>query len=611
RAEGVVGGSGGVLTGEEDVPNHRLITEAVHGEGGKILMQILHTGRYANHPECVAPSPIKSPISRYEPRELGGGEVWGMVEDFANCAQYAQEAGYDGVEIMGSEGYLISEFIVQRTNHRTDIWGGSYENRIRLPLEILRATRARVGPDFIIMFRLSMIDLVEDGSTWSEVEQLAQELEAGGATLINTGIGWHEARVPTIAQATPGAAWSWVTAKLRGAVGLPVVTSNRINTPELAEEVLARGDADMVSMARPFLADSQLVAKAAAGRADEINNCIACNQACLDFIFSGDVCTCLVNPQACYETELSQEPCQTAMNIAIVGAGPAGLTAAITAAERGHKITLFEAGAEIGGQLLLAKVIPGKEEFDKTLRYFRRRLEVLGVEQRLGRTATAGELIKGEFDQVILATGITARRPEMEGVDHPKVLSYADLLLGKVQAGRRVAIMGAGGIGFDVADFLTHAAPNAAQSREDFLSYWGIDPQISLPGGLTGKPDIPEPAREIYLLQRKTSRHGASLGKTTGWITRARLQNAKVNLLGGVTYEKMDDQGLHITIDEEPRILEVDNLVICAGQVPLWDLQAELETAGLPVHLIGGADEAGGLDARRAIDQGFRLASSL
>ena len=611
RAEGDFGSGLSVLNRTDQLPNHRLISEAVHAEGGKIAMQILHTGRYANNPGCVAPSPIKAPINRFEPRQLTGGEVAELIEDFANCAGLAREAGYDGVEIMGSEGYLITEFITRRTNRRDDEWGGSYDNRIRFPLEIIRRVRARVGPDFIIMFRLSMLDLVADGSNWSEVVALARQVETAGANLINAGIGWHEARIPTIAQATPRAAWTWVSARLRGEVNLPVVTSNRINTPELAEQILARGDADMVSLARPFLADARFVAKARAGRSDEINSCIACNQACLDFIFSDRICSCLVNPRACHETELRYEPAKKIQNIAVVGAGPAGLSLASIAAERGHSVTLFEAARRIGGQLLMARRIPGKEEFDETLRYFSRRLESLAVDLRLAHRATLADLIGQGFDQVILASGVSPRRPDLEGMDHPKVMTYADLLAGDARIGRRVAIMGAGGIGFDVAEFLIHQETGEPQSIDQFLSYWGVDRSMENAGGLARETPIDQPARQIYLLQRKASRFGASLGKTTGWITRARLDRAGVTLIGGVTYERMDDRGLHILVEGEPRILEVDNLVVCAGQEPLRDLLAGLRKAAIEVHTIGGADDAQELDARRAIEQGARLAASL
>ncbi len=598
-----------VLESDEDLPLHRQVTDAVHAEDGKILMQVMHTGRYAAHKGAVAPSPIKSPITPFVPHELTGDEVEQTIEDHVSCAALAQAAGYDGVEIMGSEGYLLNEFIVAYTNHRTDKWGGAYENRIQFPLEVIRRTRARVGKDFIIMYRISMIDLVEGGSSKAEVIQLAKEVEKAGADIINTGIGWHEARIPTIAQSVPRAAWTWVTANVMGEVSIPLITSNRINTPEQAEEVLARGDADMVSMARPFLSDAEFVMKSADDRADEINTCIGCNQACLDHIFTGQVCSCMVNPRACYETELNYLPAEHAKNIAVVGAGPAGLSHAIVAAERGHAVTLFEAADEIGGQLNLARRVPGKEEFDETIRYHKRQLELRQVDVRLGHRVTAEELETGGFDEVVLATGVTPRTPDIPGIDHPSVLSYVDVLMGAKQAGKTVAIVGAGGIGFDVAEFLTHSGRTEPVSREEFLAEWGVDRELAKPGGLAQSTAVPEPARQIYLLQRKTNKPGGGLGKSTGWIHRTALKMRDVAMIPGVEYRKIDDRGLHISLDGKDRTLPVDTIVVCAGQEPQRELQRKLEATGMTVHLIGGADVATELDAKRAIDQGARLAA--
>jgi 2,4-dienoyl-CoA reductase (NADPH2) len=602
--------SGGrVLENDEDLPLHQQVTDAVHAEDGKILMQVMHTGRYAAHKGAVAPSPIKSPITPFVPHELDGDEVEQTIEDHVNCAALAQAAGYDGVEIMGSEGYLLNEFIAAYTNHRTDKWGGAYENRIQFPLEVIRRTRARVGANFIIMYRISMIDLVEGGSSKSEVIQLAKEVEKAGATIINTGIGWHEARVPTIAQSVPRAAWTWVTANVMGEISIPLVTSNRINTPEQAEEVISRGDADMVSMARPFLADAEFVGKSASDRADEINTCIGCNQACLDHIFTGQVCSCLVNPRACFETELVYTPTENAKKIAVVGAGPAGLSHAIVAAERGHAVTLYEASDVIGGQLNMARRVPGKEEFDETIRYYKRQLELRQVNVRLGHRVTASELKSEGFDEVVLATGVTPRTPDMPGIDHPKVMNYVDVLLNRKQAGKTVAIVGAGGIGFDVAEYLTHSGNQEPETREDFLAEWGVDMEMRNPGGLAQETTVPAPARKVYLLQRSTSKPGDGLGKSTGWIHRTALKMRDVVMIPGVEYRKIDDQGLHVTFDGEDRTFGVDTIVLCAGQEPQRELQAELEAAGITIHLIGGADEAAELDAKRAIDQGARLAA--
>ena len=584
---------------------HRIVTEAVHAAGGKIAMQILHTGRYAYHPLAVAPSAIKSPISPFRPRALTRWGVRKTIADYARCAVLAQRAGYDGVEIMGSEGYLINQFIAPQTNHRTDEWGGSFENRIRFPVEIVRRTRERVGPNFIIIFRLSMLDLVEGGSTWDEIVTLGKAIEAAGATIINTGIGWHEARIPTIATMVPRAAFSWVTKRMKGEVSIPLITTNRINDPAVGDEVLARGDADMVSMARPFLADPEFVNKAAAGRADEINTCIACNQACLDHIFDRQMCSCLVNPYACHETELVAQPAKQKKKVAVVGAGPAGLACATTAADRGHDVTLFDAAAEIGGQFNLAKRIPGKEEFAETLRYYGSQLKRTGVRVELNKRVGASDLVG--YDAVLLATGIVPRKPAIPGIDHPKVASYVAIVEGRKVAGRRVAIIGAGGIGFDVAELLSHGGD---ESIDAFRDEWGIDATFAARGGLKAPHDGAAP-REIYLLQRKTAKVGEGLAKTTGWIRRTLLKKRGVKMLAGVEYERIDDAGLHIRVDGAPRVLEVDTIVVCAGQDPRRELLPGLESAGVAVKLIGGADVAAELDAKRAIDQGTRVALAL
>lgn len=595
------------------VGKHRLVTEAVHAAGGKIALQILHTGRYGYHPLNVAPSSLRAPINRFKPRALTGWGIRKTIGDYARCARLAQKAGYDGVEIMGSEGYLINQFIAPQTNHRTDEWGGPFENRIRFAVEIVRATREKVGPNFIIVFRLSMLDLVEGGSTWDEVVQLAKAIEAAGATIINTGIGWHEARIPTIATMVPHAAFAWVTKRLKGEVRIPLITTNRINTPEIAEEVLASGCADMVSMARPFLADAEFVNKAAADRSDEINTCIACNQACLDHIFNGKLTSCLVNPRACYETELVIAKASTRKKIAVVGAGPAGMACATTAAERGHGVTLFEASDRIGGQFNIAKRIPGKEDFNETLRYFRRRIETAGVMLKLDHRVDADALRAGGFDHVVLATGIVPRKPPIPGIESGKVASYLDIVEGRKAAGKSVAIIGAGGIGFDVGEFLTHAHDEGAAANseaERFNEEWGIDPSYANRGGL--KPPISEASpRKVYLLQRKSSKVGDGLAKTTGWIRRTLLKKRGVEMISGVSYERIDDLGLHITVNGEAKTLPVDTIVICAGQESQRELLAPLEAAGIPVSLIGGADIASELDAKRAIDQGTRLAAAL
>ncbi|MEU4066455.1 NADPH-dependent 2,4-dienoyl-CoA reductase [Streptomyces wedmorensis] len=599
---------GAKLTTADEVAEHRLITDAVHAEGGRIAMQILHFGRYAYHPGLVGPSAIKAPISPFVPNELTDAEVEQTVEDYARCAELAREAGYDGVEVMGSEGYLINEFIAAATNQRTDRWGGSYENRVRFPLEIVRRIRERVGEDFIIVYRLSMLDLVPGGSTLEEVVQLAKEIEAAGATIINTGIGWHEARIPTIATSVPRGAYTWVTKKLMGAVSVPLVTSNRINTPEVAEEILADGRADLVSLARPFLADPAFVAKAAADRADTINTCIGCNQACLDHTFNLKITSCLVNPRACHETELVLSPTRLAKRVAVVGAGPAGLACAVSAAERGHAVTLFDAASEIGGQLNVAKRVPGKEEFDETLRYFRVQLAERGVEVRLNTTVAAGDL--DGYDEVVVATGVSPRTPGIAGVDHPSVVSYLDVLRDGAPVGDRVAIIGAGGIGFDVAEFLTDGGEGASQDPETYFRQWGVDTSYENRGGLR-TPERNAPPRQVHLLQRKSSKVGAGLGKTTGWIHRTELKHRGVTMVAGVSYERIDDEGLHLTVDGEPQLLPVDTVVLCSGQEPKRDLYEELVAAGRAAHLIGGADVAAELDAKRAIDQGTRLAATL
>ena len=607
----------GRLTTSAAARKHRPITDAVHAEGGRIALQILHTGRYGYHPLAVAPSRLKSPISPFTPRALSGRGVERQIRGFVRCAKLAREAGYDGVEVMGSEGYFINQFLAAHTNRRTDEWGGSYENRMRLPVEIVQRTREAVGRDFIIVYRLSMLDLVPGGSTWDEVVQLAKAIEHAGATIINTGIGWHEARIPTIATSVPRAAFAWVTKKLKGEVSIPLCTTNRINAPEVAEQVLADGSADMVSMARPLLADAEFVNKAAAGRADEINTCIACNQACLDHVFQRKVASCLVNPRAAYETEIVIRPAAQPKRIAVVGAGPAGLACATTLAERGHTVDLFEASGEIGGQFNMAKRIPGKEEFHETLRYFRRRIEVTGVRLSLNRAVTADELATGGFDEIVLATGVTPRDPRIEGEDEfratGKVISYVDLLLHGKPAGRRVAVVGAGGIGFDVSEFLVSGGHSTTLDTEAWLREWGVaDPAVAR-GGL-GKPEITPAARQVYLLQRKAAPLGKGLGKTTGWIHRAQLKMKRVEMIGGVNYERIDARGLHVSFGErheKPTLLEVDTIVLCAGQEPQRALAEPLQARGSKVRLIGGADVASELDAKRAIEQGTRVAATI
>ncbi len=609
--EGRIAPGAAKLTDEVEVIKHRQITAAVHREGGVICMQILHGGRYAYHPASVAPTAVQAPISPVKPHALADDDVERSIDDYARCAVLAQQAGYDGVEVMGSEGYLINQFIAPETNHRDDRWGGSAENRMRFAVEIVRRTRERVGRDFIIIFRLSMLDLVQGGSNWDEIVAQARAVEAAGATLINTGIGWHEARIPTIATMVPRAAFTWVTRRMKGQVGIPLITTNRINTPEVAEEVLANGDADMISMARPFLADADFVAKAAAGRGDEINTCIGCNQACLDHVFDRMECSCLVNPRACHETLLNLAPAARAKRIAVVGAGPAGLACATTAAERGHQVTLYESADDIGGQFNLARRIPGKEDFAETLRYFRSRLGRLAVHVRLGHRATAAELVAAGFDEVILATGVVPRRPDLPGVDHAKVMSYIDVIERRKTVGQTVAILGAGGIGFDVAEYLTHHAPDGVSELAHFQQEWGIDPTYANRGGLVSDDTPLASPRKVVLLQRKTSKVGDGLAKTTGWIRRTLLKRRGVAMLSGVSYERIDDAGLHITVDGAARLIAADSIVLCTGQDPRRELLGALQQAGMKVSLIGGADVAAELDAKRAIAQGTQVAAEL
>ncbi|MBK7120343.1 MAG: NADPH-dependent 2,4-dienoyl-CoA reductase [Comamonadaceae bacterium] len=608
----------GRLTTSGAARRHRVVTDAVHQAGGKIALQILHTGRYGYHPLAVAPSRIQSPISPFTPFALSSRGVERQIRAFVNCAAKAREAGYDGVEIMGSEGYFINQFLALHTNQRTDEWGGDYSNRMRLPLEIVARTREAVGPDFIIIYRLSMIDLVPGGSSWDEVVTLGKAVAKGGASIINTGIGWHEARVPTIATSVPRAAFAWVTRKMKAefaAAGIttPLVTSNRINTPEVAEQVLAEGCADMVSMARPLLADADFVKKAARGQADQINTCIACNQACLDHIFQNKLTSCLVNPRACHETELVYRPAASRRRMAVVGAGPAGLTAATLLAERGHEVHLFDAAAEIGGQLNMAKVVPGKEEFHEMLRYLARRIETTGVHLHLNTPAHAPHL--AAFDEVIVATGVTPRDPKIPGQEHPKVLSYIDVLRERKPVGERVAIIGAGGIGFDVAEFLVHDGHSTTLDLAAWQAEWGVTDPALAPGGLSPeRPQVSPPARKVTLLQRKKGKPGAGLGKTTGWIHRTTLKMKQVEMIAGVNYERITDEGLLVTYGdkhEDATWIGCDTVVLCAGQVPQRELADALQALGKTAHLIGGAFEAGELDAKRAIDQAARLAARL
>ncbi len=605
--EGAVFQGAATLERAEQVADHRRVVEAVHAEGGRLCMQILHAGRYAYTPELVAPSPIQAPINPFTPRELSDEDIERQIVDYVRCASLAREAGYDGVEVMGSEGYLINQFLCLRTNRRDDRWGGAFENRMRLAVEIVRRLREAVGDEFLIVFRLSMIDLVEEGSTWEEVVTLGRAIEAAGASMINTGIGWHEARIPTIVTSVPRAAFTEVTRRMKAELTIPLITTNRINMPDVAERVLAEGHADMVSMARPFLADPAWVAKSAEGRADEINTCIACNQACLDHTFQGKLTSCLVNPQACHETELEIVPTEASRDVAVVGGGPAGLAAALTAARRGHRVVLYERTKELGGQFNLARKIPGKEEFDETLRYFRVMLDKHGVAVKLGIEPDVQTL--RAFDAVILASGVRPRRLELPGIDHPKVMSYPMAILHPERVGRRVAIIGAGGIGFDVAELLTHAG-HPALDRDAWCAEWGVDLSVAERGGIR-PPVRPDTPRQVFLLQRKSSKPGRGLGKSTGWVHRLSLRHRGVVALAGCEYVGIDDEGLHIRHHEEPRLLEVDSVVICAGQDPVRELLEPLKEAGVAVHLIGGADEAAELDAKRAIDQGTRVAAGL
>ncbi len=595
------------LHSEEDAKHHTPITDAVHAEGGKICLQILHTGRYAYNSASVAPSAIKAPINPFVPHELDDEGIEKQINDIVTTAKYAQVANYDGVEIMGSEGYFLNQFLAARTNQRTDAWGGSYENRMRLAVETVKRTRASVGENFIIIYRLSMLDLVEGGSTFEEALELGKAIEAAGATIINTGIGWHEARIPTIVTKVPRAAFTWVTARFKEHLNIPLITSNRINTPEVAEEVLERGDADMISMARPFLADPFFMLKAAQGKSDEINTCIGCNQACLDHTFQMKISSCLVNPRACYETEIVIEPTDKPKKIAVVGAGPAGLGFANIAAERGHDVTIFDSAGEIGGQFNIAKQIPGKEEFYETIRYFNKMIELKGIKLKLNTRVSAADLDAMNFDEVIIATGILPRTPDIEGIDHPSVLSYIDVLKDKKPVGKKVAVIGAGGIGFDVSEYLTHGKSSPSTDIPTFMKEWGVDMSLKARSGIEGVTPEPEASpREVYLLQRKTTSVGKGLGKTSGWVHRAGLNAKGVKMIPGCSYEKIDDAGLHITIDGQPKILDVDNIILCAGQTSLNELQDNLKTKS---HLIGGADVAAELDAKRAIDQGVRLAA--
>ena len=613
REGGVFPGAAGLFS-DTDIANHRIVTDRVHDNGGKIAMQILHAGRYAYGPECVAPSPIKSPISPFPPKELDEEGIEKQISDMVTAAVRAREAGYDGVEVMGSEGYFLNQFLVTHTNKRTDRWGGSLENRQRLPVEVVRRVREAVGPDFIVIYRLSMIDLVPNGQTWEEVVSLAKKIEAAGASILNTGIGWHEARIPTIATSVPRRAFTWVTQKLMGEVGIPVITSNRINTPEVAEAVLADGCADMVSMARPFLADSQFVRKAEEGRAAQIAPCIACNQACLDHTFSGKISSCLVNPRACHETELTYEPTETPRHIAVVGAGAAGVTVAMVAAERGHRVTLWDKADRVGGQLNMAKVVPGKEEFHGLVAWMEQMVQHPAIDLRLGVAPSVEDLAAA--DEVVIATGVAPRDPGIPGQDGPNVVSYIDVLRDGAEVGRRVAVVGAGGIGFDTADFLTHGdGPSTTEDLQAWLEEWGVADPAEHRGGL--EPEGPQPhpsAREITLLQRKPEKLGKRLGKTTGWIHRASLQMKGVKMVPGVNYERITEKGLEVSFGEareRPTLIEADTIVLCAGQVPERSLADALIAAGVTPHVIGGADVAAELDAKRAIDQGARLAATL
>lgn len=606
-----VGPFAGRMSNRSHLARHRLISSAVRSEGGRICMQILHAGRYGYHPFCVAPSTIQSPISPFKPRALSAKGVESQIRDFVHCAVLAREAGYHGVEVMGSEGYLINEFLVSRTNRRNDQWGGSFKNRMRFPIEIVSRMREAVGDDFLIIYRLSMLDLISDGSDWAEVEELAHNVTEAGASLINTGIGWHEARIPTIATMVPRGGFAWVSKRLMGKLRIPLITTNRINTPEKAEEILAEGCADMISMARPFLADEKFMSKARQGTPESINTCIGCNQACLDHTFKKKRATCLVNPRACYETEINIGKTNKPRKIAVVGAGPAGLAFSVAAAERGHRVVLFDSADRIGGQLNMARQVPGKEEFDETLRFFEQRLKQTGVEQRLGQTVGTDDLARDRFESVVLASGVLPREPQISGIDHPMVMNYVDVLRRKKTVGDRVAVIGAGGIGFDVAEFLSQSGPSTSLDINAFCDEWGIDPAYRSRGGLAADgADENTGPRKIYLLQRKKSKPGANLGKTTGWIHRVSLRNRGVEMLAGIGYVRIDDDGLHIRSATGARTLAVDNIVVCAGQFSRTELAEPLADLGMDVHLIGGADKAVELDAKRSIRQGTMLAIS-
>jgi len=600
------------MSTKKHAKHHQKITKAVHKEGGKICMQILHSGRYGYHPFNVAPSNIKSPITPFKPFKLSQSGIKRTIRDFVNCAQLSKLAGYDGIEIMGSEGYLINQFIVKKTNKRADNYGGDYANRMRLPIELVKQTREALGNDFIIIYRLSMLDLVEQGSSWEEVVQLGKEIEKAGATIINTGIGWHESRIPTIATSVPRAAFTWVTKKMKKELSIPLITSNRINMPETAEKLLSEGDADMISMARPFLADPEWVNKAAQDRTDEINTCIGCNQACLDHVFEQKVASCLVNPRACHETEFNYNPTEKKKKIAVVGAGPAGLAASTIAASRGHIVTLFDADSEIGGQFNIAKQIPGKEEFYETVRYFKKQIEIHNVSLQLNTRVSVADLKAADFDEIIVATGIKPRELKIKGINHPKVLSYIDVLKDKKNVGKRVAVIGAGGIGFDVSEYLTHEGESTSQNIDAWLKEWGIDKSLEARAGIEDViPQFDASPRAVFMFKRSNGKFGGNLGKTTGWIHRSTLKKKKVQFIGGVSYTKIDDKGLHYTQNGEAKTLEVDHIVICAGQVPFQELYQPLIDAGRNVHVIGGAFLASELDAKIAISQGARLAASL